>query len=239
MKIKELENIYKQVYELNDGNFLVSTKSQNEVNEVEYYAHTSIDEVYGMEGNWGMVDKNGNTIIEPKYIYPFIECGDNYQVMLPDEYKNIDGKDKVLTLKHGLIDKKGNIVIPIKYLYMEVMDNTGKYFRVVDSKTYKSGALDKNNNVVIPFEYDFIYASPDLGLMLKTKNCYLYPDNIYQVKVCKKDLYGVYDLKLGCEIIKPKYQHLKIKSYNRFLIGEDFDSCNTLINEKEEVIENV
>ena len=239
MNTKELKKTYKQVYELDDGTYLVSTKSEKEINDVEYYAHTNIDEVYGMEGCWGLVDKDGNVLIEPKYIYPFIECGENFQVMLPHEYKSIDGKDTIITLKHGLIDKIGNIIIPIKYLYMEVMDNTGKYFRVVNSETYKSAVIDKNNNIVVPFNYEFIQASPDSGLMLKTKYCYIYPDNIYQVKVCNNDLYGVYDLKLNKEIIKPKYKHLKIKGYNKFMIGEDFETCNTLINEKEEIIEDI
>lgn len=236
MKIKELKNKYKQVYELYDGIYLVSTKNKNEVVEVDYAAHTNIDEVYGMEGNWGIVDEYGNIIIEPAYIYPFLECGDNFQVMLPYEYKKIDGKEKVLTLKHGLINKKGDIIIPIKYIYMEVMDNSGEYFRVVDSKTYKSGVIDKNNKLVIPFDYDFIQASPDLEIMKNSKYCDLYPEHIYQVKVVNNDLYGVYDLKLGCEIIKPKYKHLKIIGYNRFLIGEDYFKCNTLIDEKEKII---
>ena len=237
MNIKELRKKYKQVYKLNDGNYMVSTKSQNEIDDVEYWgAHTNIDEVYGMEGNWGLVDKDDHIIIEPKYIYPFIECGNNYQVMLPHQYKNVNGRKTIVTLKHGLIDKKGKIMIPIKYLYMEAMDNTGSYFRIVDSKTYKSGVIDKNNNIVVPLKYEYIQASPDLELMTKTKYCNIYPNNIYQVKVSNNDLYGVYDLKLKKEIIKPKYKHLKIVNYNRFLIGEDYDSCNTLIDEKEQII---
>lgn len=237
MNIEELEKKYKQVYKLDDGNYMVSTKSQKEV-LVDYFAHTNIDEVYGMEGNWGLIDKDGKTIIEPKYIYPFLECGDNYQVMLPQEYKENNGVKTIINLEHGLIDKKGNIIIPIKYLYMEAMDNTGTYFRVVDKETYKSGVIDKNNKLVIPFKYEYIQASPDLKLMIQTKYCNIYPDNIYQVKVSNNDLYGVYDLKLKKEIIKPKYKYLKIIGYNRFEIGEDYDSCNTLINEKEEKINN-
>lgn len=238
MNLKELKKKYKQVYKLDDGNYMVSTKSQREVSDVEYYAHTAIDEVYGMEGNWGLVDKEGNIIIKPKYIYPFLECGDNYQVMMPHEYKTIKGKKTILTLKHGLIDKLGNIIIPIQYLYMEAMDNTGTYFRVVDKKTYKSGVIDKNNTIVVPFRYEYIEASPDLKLRVKTKYGDVYPDTINQVKVSNHDVYGIYDLKLKKEILKPKYKHLKIMGYNRFLIGEDYESCYTLIDEKEEIINN-
>lgn len=236
MKVEELKKKYKQVCKLEDGNYMVSTKSQKEVEEVLYDAHTNIDEVYGMEGKWGLVDKEGNLIIEPKYLYPSIECGDNYQVMLPHQYKKIHGKKRVLTIKHGLLDKKGNVVIPIQYLYMEAMDNTGKYFRVVEDKTYQSGVLNQNNQVVVPFQYDYIKASPDLELMLKTKYGNIYPDNIYQVKISNHDVYGIYDLTLNKEIIKPKYAYLKIISYNRFLIGEDYDSCYTLIDEKELIL---
>lgn len=238
MNIKELEKKYKQVLKLDDGNYMVSTKTKDEVNEVDYLAHTNIDEVYGMEGNWGLVDKDGNIIIEPKYIYPLLKNGDNYQVMLPQEYKKINNKDTITTLKHGLIDKKGNIIIPIKYLYMEAMDNTGTYFRVVDDKTYKSAVIDKNNNIVVPFKYEYIQASPDLELMIKTKCCDIYPDNIYQVKVSNNDLYGVYDLKLKKEIIKPKYKFLKIIGYNKFLVGEGYENCKTLIEKNQKKLEN-
>ncbi len=237
MNKEELEKRYKQIYELKDGNYMVSTKSPNEITEVCYFAHTNIDEVYGMEGKWGLVDKNGNVIIEPKYIYPFIECGDNYQVMLPNEYKEIESKEKIVLLKHGLINKKGNVIIPIKYINMEAMDSTGTYFRVADNKTYKAGVIDKNNNVIVPFEYDFLVASPDLELMVENEFCSTYPDNIYQVKVVNNDLYGVYDLKLKKEIIKPEYKYLKIIGYNRFLIGKSYDDCNTLINEKKQIVE--
>ncbi len=231
MGIKELEKKYKQVCKLKDGNYAVSNKSQSEVNEVDYWnAHTSVDKVYGLEGNWGLVDKNGKVVIEPQYIYPFIECGENYQVMLPYEYQMIKGKE-IIILKHGLIDKKGNIIIPIKYLFMEAMDNTGTYFKVFDSELEKDGVLDKNNNIIVPFKYQYIKPSPDLELMIKTKYCDIYPDNIYQVKVCNNNLYSVYDLKLRKEIIKPKYKYLKIIGYNKFLVGEDYENCNTLLNE--------
>ncbi len=236
MKKEKRMQKYEQIYKLDDGNFNVSKKNNDEVAKVEYYAHTNIDEVYGEEGKWGLVDKLGKLIIRPKYIYPFIECRDNYQVMLPYDYKKINGQKKVLTLKHGLIDKKGKIIIPIKYLYMEAMDNTGTYFRVVDRKTYKSGVIDKNNKIVIPFNYEFIQASPDPELMIKLKNRDIYPDKIVQVKICNNDLYGIYDLKLKKEIIKPKYKCLEIVAYNKFKIGADYESLNTLINEKEEII---
>ena len=223
----EFNERYSNVLETIDGNYVVNTAL--EPIEVDYCAHTDIDAVYGLEGKWGLVDLNDNFIIEPKYIYPFIECGDNLQVMLPERIED----NVVITLKHGLIDTKGNIIIPIKYLYMEAMDNSGEYFRVVDPKTYKSGVLDKNNKIVIPFKYDYIQASPDLELCETNKYCSRYPDYIYQVKVCNNDLYGVYDLKLEKEIIKPKYKYLKIVGYNKFKIGDDYDNCNILIDEKE------
>lgn len=237
MSTKELKKKYKQVCKLNDGNYAVSDKSQDEVNEVDYWnAHTAIDGVYGLEGDWGLVDKTGNVVIEPQYIYPFIEYENNYQVMLPYKYQKIDGKKIVVTLKHGLIDKKGNIIIPIKYLFMEAMDNTGTYFRVFDGKLEKDGVLDKENNIIVPFKYQYIQASPDLELMKKTKYCDIYPDHIYQVKICNDDLYGVYDINLKREIIEPKYKYLKIVGYNKFLVGEDYDHCNTLINENDVII---
>lgn len=237
MDINELKKKYKQVYKLSDGNYAVSDKRQDEVSKVDYwYAHTAIDEVYGMEGCWGLVDKDGNLLIEPQYIYPFIECGNNYQVMLPFEVQINGDKEMIVTLKHGLIDKKGNIIIPIKYLFMEAMDNTGTYFKVYNYELKKDGVIDKENNIIVPFKYQFISSSPDLELRIKTKYCDIYPEHIYQVKICDNNLYGVYDLSLKKEIIKPKYPYLKIVDYNKFLVGSDYDNCHTLINEKDNVI---
>ena len=226
---------YSQVLEIIGGNFVVNTLSQEEAPNVYYCAHTEIDQVYGLEGKWGLVDKDDNVIIEPIYIYPFIECGDNLQVMLPHEYKMINGKKTVVTLKHGLIDKMGKVIIPVKYIYMNSIDNTGTYFTMLDPITYKAGVIDKNNNIVVPFDYEYI-ASPDLEQCTKTKYCTIYPDYIYQVKVVNNDLYGIYDLKLKREIIKPKYKYMKIVDYNRFLVGEDYEHCNILIDELEGVI---
>ena len=233
MKKEDLEKVYKQVYELEDGNYVVSTKSQDEVTIVDYWADLDLNEVYGMEGEWGLVDKDGNVVIKPEYIYPPLERGENYQVMLPEKYMEIEGEERVVLVKHGLIDKKGKIIIPVKYIYMRPIDNIGKYFSVVNKETGKSGVLDKSNNIVVPFKYGYIL-SPE---MIKIDDGSIYPDNIYQLAVNNDKLFGVYDLELKKEIIKPKYKYLKVVDYNRFLIGEDFFNCNTLIDENEKIIE--
>ena len=233
MKKEDLEKVYKQVYELEDGNYVVSTKSQDEVTIVDYWADLDLNEVYGMEGEWGLVDKDGNVVIKPEYIYPPLERGENYQVMLPEKYMEIEGEERVVLVKHGLIDKKGKIIIPVKYIYMRPIDNIGKYFSVVNKETGKSGVLDKSNNIVVPFKYGYIL-SPE---MIKIDDGSIYPDNIYQLSVNNDKLFGVYDLELKKEIIKPKYKYLKVVGYNRFLIGEDFFNCNTLIDENEKIIE--
>lgn len=219
--------------------FEVNTLDRKDAPLVEYYAHVNIDEVYGLEGNWGLVDMKGNEIIKPQYIYPFIECGDNLQVMLSNSTKTIKGKKRIITLKHGLIDRKGNVIIPIKYLYMDCMDNSGIYFRVADPKSLKSAVLDKNNNIIIPFDYEYIDPIPDSELCINNGYGTIYPDNIYQVKVSNNDLYGIYDLKLKKEIIKPKYKYMKIIDYNKFMIGDDYENCNKIINEKDELIHYV
>lgn len=240
MAVKELIKKYKNVCKLEDGNYCVGTKHFDEVASVLYWdAHTDITSVYGAEGKWGLVDKDGNVIIKPKYIYPFLECGDNFLVMMPYKYKIIDGRKTIIFLKCGLIDKKGNEIIPIQYLNMEAMDNMGTYFRVVDAKTYKSGVLDKHNNIVVPFKYEYIQAGPDLDLCINTEYGSIYLDYIYQVLINNNGLCRVYDLKLKKEIIKPKFKWLRIIGYNRFAVGDNYENCNTLIEENEQVIEQV
>nr|MBP3259256.1 WG repeat-containing protein [Bacilli bacterium] len=227
------EGRYQLLGMIDDKYIVNDTKKDKSL--IEYCAHTAIDEVYGLEGNWGLIDIKGNWIIKPKYVYPFLEYGDNLQVMMPHEYKKINGKTKVITLKHGLIDKLGKVIIPIKYIYMECMDNSGTYFRMLDPITCKAGVIDKFNNIVVPFNYEYIY-DPDLELCEYNGHGSIYPDYIEQVKVVNNDLVGIYDLKLNKEIIKPKYKYMKIVGYNKFLIGEDYENCNTLINELEKMV---
>lgn len=218
----EFNGKYSCSFKLRDGNYTVNTLTKENAPKVYFYAHTNMEEIYGLEGKWGLVDKFDNVIIEPKYIYPLLNYGDNLQAMLPEDI--IDGV--VTTLKHGLINKKGNTIIPFKYIYMECMDISGTYFRVVEPEIDKAGVIDKNNEIVVPFEYDFI--SADLEICDS--------DNIYQVVVVNNYLQGVYDLILKKEIIKPKYGHIEIVDYNKFLIGDDYETCNIMINEKEEII---
>ena len=68
----EFNGKYPCVLEMIDDNYVINTLTEKETPKVYYFAHTNMDEIYGLEGKWGLVDKFDNVIIEPKYIYPFI-----------------------------------------------------------------------------------------------------------------------------------------------------------------------
>lgn len=226
-KRKELEKKYKQVYELSDGNYCVSTKTSDEICD-EDYASDDTGIIFGNPGCWGMINKDGKVIIEPKYLFPLFEQGNNYQVVMLDEVSLIDGKRTIISLLQGLINKVGEEIIPIKYSFMESIDSNNNYFSVFDTKLGKSGVIDKNNNIVIPFHYEYI-SSPSLEMCLNTRYNTICPKEVTQLAVLNNNLYGVYDISLQKEIIKPKYKKLKVIGYNRFLVDGTI-----IINEKEE-----
>ncbi len=231
-KIKELEKKYKQVYELSDGNYCVSTKTSDEICD-EDWASFDTGIIFGNAGCWGMLDKDGNEIIEPKYLFPLFKEGNNYQVVILNQVKIIDGKRVITDILQGLINERGEEIIPAQYPFMSSLDSSGNYFKVFNRRLNITGVLDKNNNIMVPFDYDYI-DDPSYELCLHDRYSNIYPNNVSQVAVMHNDLDGVYDITLQKEIIKPKYKYLKIIGYNRFLVGEDYYNCNIIIDQNEE-----
>lgn len=226
-KIKELEKKYKQVYEISNGNFYVSTKTSDEICD-ENWASDDTGIIFGDPGCWGMLDKDGNVIIEPKYLFPLFPEGNSYQVAMLDEIRIIDGKRIITHILQGLINEKGEEIITIEYPFMRCLDSNGNYFEVFDQHLNKDGVLDKKNNIIIPFDYDYIDA-PSYELCVPTRKCCIYPKVTIQLSIKKNGLYGVYDIEKKEEIIKPKYKSLKVIGYNRFLVDDGI-----IINDSEE-----
>jgi len=94
---------------------------------------------YCVNGNWGMVDKNFKTIIQPAYDF----LGYMSEEGLVEF--NLSGSDK-----YGYLNKKGEVAIPANYDYTNRFLDGVAVVRVGD----KWGAIDKNGQFAINAMYD-------------------------------------------------------------------------------------
>jgi hypothetical protein len=106
-------------------------------------------------GKFGLIDKNGLTIVSPKYD----DIGE-----IIDGFAQIINKvsDKYL---YGLIDEKGNVIFPPRYENLEILSNG--YISVKQNGLY--GIIDKKEKIIIPFEYDYVGDYSE-GLFVARKN---------------------------------------------------------------------
>lgn len=151
----EIEPIYKNVHEFNDGVAMVTT-----VDDKSYIIDTDNNIVLKLNSNKyvkfenglvqirkdnkvGFIDKSGKWVIEPKFdmvLRGFNEAG----------FAIVE-----INRKYGTIDKQGNFIIEPNYL------GIGRYSEGTMSATNdegKEGLIDKNGNIVIDFKFDSIDA---------------------------------------------------------------------------------
>jgi len=212
-----------------------------------HLAYHHDDELYA--GVWGLIDTTGNEVITPKYLFP-LRFFDGVSVAVKGEWeyrKDWDGKYagywfKSNKIQYGLIDLKEKEIIPCQYSEVREIwdcDDNGKdlikYFAAFrnlyrgDEGEPGMAILDRDGNMVV----DFIYS-----------DCDYYISNNQLVVAIGGEMYGsadvkcgVYDFRLGKEIVKPKYGDIEIEGYNLFRVSDDWEGDKDsyyLINEKEE-----
>lgn len=97
-----------------------------------------------VDGLLGMIDVNGNVVIEPKY-----DCGKFY-------FEHYDGS-LFFYLQHdlyGALDLDGNVVFEPKYLDVLLTYGNPQYVAVVN-KEGKSGIIDIKGNLVVDCQYEY------------------------------------------------------------------------------------
>ena len=150
-------------------------------------AQASRTESYsGGEGEWGLVDEQGNTILEP-----------TYKLMRPWR----EGLSKVLSMDgwFGFIDMTGKVVIPLKYI-----PNCDFYYGFYNSfaaiRTYNGwGFINKKGEEVIPPNYSYVKLFNKQGYAVVYEN--MYWGTYCKPEITDKTKYAVIDT-LGNEIIK-------------------------------------
>lgn len=211
---------------------IVGCQGQKEKNNT-----VKVEKRQNEKGLWGVVDKEGNTIVPFKYHSLYL-VGDYIKATLWDNEKATE----------VVFSTKGKVVIPAKYNFIEIpykfSNKKGNidYFIVgiIDykSKTSKVGVVNQNNEVVIPIEYysiDYLYDHQCfVGKSVSEKMYYVLDENGKRLSnigfdtitrlsnygdepvrlISKNDLYGLVELATGKLIFKPQYEWLGLEHYN-------------------------
>ena len=101
-----------------------------------YVFHNGYCAMTDADGNLGLIDKNGNWVVEPKYDEIWAPHKSGYRVIVKDN-------------KHGVLDSIGTIVYPAEYGYVDVLSNG-----FVLTKGGKMWQVDFEGNIVRPFMYN-------------------------------------------------------------------------------------
>lgn len=143
-------------------------------------------------GTWGYLDKSGNVVIQPQYLFAISLC-DSHDVFRAYVATVIDGK-----LRWGLIDENGNDIIPCKYADLfSPFDAEVVVFQREDGDLY--GMMDLAGNVIMEPRFACIKEyDPDHRLVSAG------PD---------EDSLGAYSVDTGEQLIPEKYDDISYGDY--------------------------
>ena len=136
---------------------------------------------------YGVIDINGNTILEPKYdnITYLPEIGDFI----------VEANGKV-----GILGSKGESKVQIMYDSIQLMDSDAGLY--VASNNNKYGVIDLRGNIKIYIENDEVGMDITPFSQNNIKNKYILAGNLIPVK--KGDLWGLYDIS-GKQLVDFEY----------------------------------
>ncbi len=149
---KPYSDLLKAKEEIEEKHEKLLTKFKDKEFDDIYECFRSKRKYYKAQKNklWGVVDKNGETVIDFKYLEM---CSTNFR----KSYKLCFVVQDCETKKYGIIDINENIVIPFCYDYINSAFVYPNEERLIATKTGKDGVIDINNNVIIDFKFKFIY----------------------------------------------------------------------------------
>ena len=154
---------------------------------------------------YGVVDVEGNTILEPKY--------DNitYLPETEDYLVEIDGKV-------GIMSASKQTKVQIIYDSIELMDSQKDLY--LAKKDNKCGVIDSKGTTIVYIEYDEIGLDVSKYSQNNIKNKYLLVNNLIPVR--KDKLWGAYDIS-GNKVVDFKYDSFG------YLASNNKDALNLLV----------
>ena len=171
--------------------------------EFGYVFHNGYCAMPNAEGDLGLIDKNGNWVIEPKYDEIWAPHKNGYRVIVKDN-------------KHGILNSDCTVVYPAEYGYINILSDG-----FVLTKGGKQWQVDFEGNTVQPFMFDGTY-------YLKYPNGYdSCGDLTYEfadfVKYEVMNSYGIMNRITGEPITPAIYSDINMLSKNLFEVQE-YDS---------------
>ncbi len=97
-------------------------------------------------GCWGYLDENGNTIIEPQYVFATSFDYNNGQSAFVAKFINEDAK-------WGLIDRTGKEIVPCQYVELSTHNDTAVCFRRHHGEP--CGLMDFDGNIILEPCYEY------------------------------------------------------------------------------------
>lgn len=203
-------------------------------------------------GLWGFKDIQENIVVEPKFLFMPRVYGDKYIVCVGSGWEHTDdlpeGRIWSKEQKWGVIDSKQNILIPFEYDelecisddYEELEEGTLFACRTFYEEPEFSQTVEIRNDKNLYLVPKDIYS--DIGYYMVKRQLVFYKDRARWADNYSKGYAGVYDFKLGKEIISPnKYREIEIVDYNLFAVSYDIENEDpqTLINEYGDIIGEV
>ena len=181
-----------------------------------YVFHNGYCAMTDANGNLGLIDKNGNWVVEPEYDEIWAPHKSGYRVIVKDS-------------KHGILDSTGTIIYPAEYGYISIIPNG-----FLLTKSGKQWQVDFEGNTVQPFMFDNTYY---LNYPIGYNECgeikYAFADFVkYEVMNC----YGIMNRITGEPITTAIYSDINMLSKDLFEVQE-YDSYDWyLIDTKGNVV---
>ena len=168
-----------------------------------YVFHNGYCAMTDADGNLGLIDKNGNWVVEPEYDEIWAPHKSGYRVIVKDS-------------KHGILSSTGTIVYPAEYGYISIIPDG-----FVLNKGGKKWQVDFQGNVVQPFMFDnTYYLKYPVGYNECGEIQFAFADYVkYEVMNC----YGIMNRITGEPITTAIYSDINMLSKDLFEVQE-YDS---------------
>ena len=168
-----------------------------------YVFHNGYCAMTDADGNLGLIDKNGNWVVEPEYDEIWAPHKSGYRVIVKDS-------------KHGILDSTGAIIYPAEYGYISIIPDG-----FVLTKSGRQWQVDFEGNTVQPFMFDNTYY---LNYPIGYNECgeikYAFADFVkYEVM----NSYGIMNRITGEPITPAIYSDINMLSKDLFEVQE-YDS---------------
>lgn len=183
--------------------FLFDYTDKGRMYDFGYVFHNGYCAMTDADGNLGLIDKNGNWVLEPEYDEIWAPHKSGFRVIVKDS-------------KHGILDSTGKILYPAEYVYISIIPDG-----FVLNKGGKKWQVDFDGNTVQPFMFDNTYY---LKYPIGYNECgdieYAFADFAkYEVISC----YGVMNRITGEPITPAIYSDINMLSKDLFEVQE-YDS---------------